>query len=246
MSGRLKGKKALITAAAQGIGRAIAERFAAEGAAVIATDINTDVLGTLKAPEVTTRRLDVLDAAAIEAVEREVGAIDILVNCAGFVHHGTILDCTEKDFEFSSNLNVRGAYRMIRAFLPGMLERQSGTIVNMASIASSIIGVPNRFVYGITKAGLIGLTKSIAADFVKQGIRCNAICPGTVDTPSLGERMRAQGNEQEARKAFIARQPMGRMGAPEEIASLAVYLASDESAFVTGQEFIIDGGWSAT
>ena len=246
MSGRLKGKKALITAAAQGIGRAIAERFAAEGAAVIATDINTDVLGTLKAPEVTTRRLDVLDAAAIEAVEREVGAIDILVNCAGFVHHGTILDCTEKDFEFSSNLNVRGAYRMIRAFLPGMLERQSGTIVNMASIASSIIGVPNRFVYGITKAGLIGLTKSIAADFVKQGIRCNAICPGTVDTPSLGERMRAQGNEQEARKAFIARQPMGRMGAPEEIASLAVYLASDESTFVTGQEFIIDGGWSAT
>ena len=246
MSGRLKGKKALITAAAQGIGRAIAERFAAEGAAVIATDINTDVLGTLKAPEVTTRRLDVLDAAAIEAVEREVGAVDILVNCAGFVHHGTILDCTEKDFEFSSNLNVRGAYRMIRAFLPGMLARQGGTIVNVASIASSIIGVPNRFVYGITKAGLIGLTKSIAADFVKQGIRCNAICPGTVDTPSLGERMRAQGNEQEARKAFIARQPMGRMGAPEEIASLAVYLASDESAFVTGQEFIIDGGWSAT
>jgi len=242
----LEGRVAFVTGSASGIGRAIAERFAAEGAAVIATDINTDVLGTLKAPEVTTRRLDVLDAAAIEAVEREVGAVDILVNCAGFVHHGTILDCTEKDFEFSSNLNVRGAYRMIRAFLPGMLERQSGTIVNMASIASSIIGVPNRFVYGITKAGLIGLTKSIAADFVKQGIRCNAICPGTVDTPSLGERMRAQGNEQEARKAFIARQPMGRMGAPEEIASLAVYLASDESAFVTGQEFIIDGGWSAT
>ena len=246
MSGRLNGKKAFITAAAQGIGRAVAERFAAEGATVIATDINMEVLGALKAPSLSTRRLDVLDAAAIEAAEKEAGAIDILVNCAGFVHHGTILDCTEKDFEFSTHLNVRSAYRMIRAFLPGMLARQGGTIVNVASIASSIIGVPNRFVYGITKAGLIGLTKSIAADFVKQGIRCNAICPGTVDTPSLGERMRAQGNEQEARKAFIARQPMGRMGAPEEIASLAVYLASDESAFVTGQEFVIDGGWSAT
>jgi 2-keto-3-deoxy-L-fuconate dehydrogenase len=245
MSGRLKGKKALITAAAQGIGRATAERFAAEGAAVIATDINMEVLGTLKAPHLTTRRLDVLDAAAIEAAEKEIGPVDILVNCAGFVHHGTILDCADKDFDFSTNLNVRAAYRMIRAFLPAMLARQNGAIVNIASIAGSIIGVPNRFIYGVTKAGLIGLTKAIAVDFVKQGIRCNAICPGTVETPSLGERIRALGNEEETRKAFIARQPMGRLGSPEEIASMAVYLASDESAFVTGQEFIIDGGWTA-
>ncbi|WP_119304848.1 SDR family oxidoreductase [Dongia deserti] len=245
MSGRLKGKKALITAAAQGIGRATAEKFAAEGASVIATDINMEVLNTLKAPQLTTRRLDVLDAGAIELAEKEIGAIDVLVNCAGFVHHGTILDCAEKDFDFSTNLNVRAAYRMIRAFLPGMLARQKGAIVNVASIAGSIIGVPNRFVYGVTKAGLIGLTKSIAVDFVKQGIRCNAICPGTVETPSLGERIRALGNEEEARKAFIARQPMGRLGAPDEIAALALYLASDESAFVTGQEFIIDGGWTA-
>jgi 2-keto-3-deoxy-L-fuconate dehydrogenase len=245
MSGRLKGKKALITAAAQGIGRATAEKFAAEGATVIATDINMEVLGTLKGSHLTTRRLDVLEAAAIEAAEKEVGAIDILVNCAGFVHHGTILDCAEKDFDFSTSLNVRAAYRMIRAFLPGMLARQKGAIVNIASIAGSIIGVPNRFVYGVTKAGLIGLTKSIAVDFVKQGIRCNAICPGTVETPSLGERIRAMGDEEEARKAFIARQPMGRLGSPEEIASMALYLASDEAAFVTGQEFIIDGGWTA-
>ena len=245
MSGRLKGKTALITAAAQGIGRATAECFAAEGARVIATDVNMEVLGTLKGPNLTTRRLDVLDSAAIAAAQKEIGDIDILMNCAGFVHHGTILDCEEKDFDFSTSLNVRAAYRMIRAFLPGMLARQQGTIVNVSSIAGSIIGVPNRFIYGVTKAALLGLTKSVAVEYVKQGIRCNAICPGTVETPSLGERIKALGNEEEARKAFIARQPMGRLGKAEEIAALALYLASDESAFVTGQEFVIDGGWTA-
>jgi 2-keto-3-deoxy-L-fuconate dehydrogenase len=224
MSGRLDGKRVLITAAAQGIGRAIAERFAAEGAGVVATDINMEALGTLMAPRLTTRRLDVL------------------VNCAGHVHHGSILDCEEKDFEFSTSLNVRAAYRMIRAFLPGMLARRKGTIVNIASVASSIAGVPDRFIYGTTKAGLIGLTKSVAKDFVASGIRCNAICPGTVHTPSLEQRMAARGDIDEARKAFIARQPMGRLGTAEEIAALGVYLASDESAFVTGAEFIIDGG----
>ncbi len=245
MSERLKGRTALITAAAQGIGRATAERFAAEGARVIATDINMEVLGTLKGPNLTTRRLDVLDPAAVTAAEKEIGAIDVLVNCAGFVHHGTILDCEEKDFDFSTNLNVRAAYRMVRAFLPGMLARKSGTIVNISSIASSIAGVPNRFIYGTTKAGLIGLSKAVAVDFVTQGIRCNAICPGTVETPSLEQRMAARGDVAEARKAFIARQPMGRLGTAGEIAALALYLASDESAFVTGQEFIIDGGWTA-
>jgi len=245
MSARLNGKTVLITAAAQGIGRAIAERFAAEGARVIATDINMDVLGTLKAANLTTRRLDVLDFAAVTAAEKEIGSIDVLVNCAGFVHHGTILDCEEKDFDFSTNLNVRAAYRMIRAFLPGMLARKGGTIVNISSIASSIAGVPNRFIYGTTKAGLIGLSKAVAVDFVTQGIRCNAICPGTVETPSLEQRMAARGDVAEARKAFIARQPMGRLGKAEEIAALALYLASDESAFVTGQEFVIDGGWTA-
>jgi 2-keto-3-deoxy-L-fuconate dehydrogenase len=245
MSGRLDGKKVLITAAAQGIGRATAERFAAEGATVIATDINMEVLGTLKGANVATRRLDVLDAAAITAAEKEIGAIDVLVNCAGYVHHGSILDCEEKDFDFSTNLNVRAAYRMIRAFLPGMLTRRKGTIVNVGSIASSIIGVPNRFIYGVTKAALLGLTKSVAVEYVTKGIRCNAICPGTVETPSLGERIKALGNEEEARKAFVARQPMGRLGTADEIAALALYLASDESGFVTGQEFVIDGGWTA-
>jgi 2-dehydro-3-deoxy-L-fuconate 4-dehydrogenase len=245
MSGRLDGKRVLITAAAQGIGRATAEKFAGEGATVIATDINMEVLGTLKAPNLTTRKLDVLDPAAIVAAEQEIGAIDVLMNCAGYVHHGSILDCEEKDFDFSTNLNVRAAYRMIRAFLPGMLARRKGTIVNVSSIAGSIIGVPNRFIYGVTKAALLGLTKSIAVEYVTKGIRCNAICPGTVETPSLGDRIRALGNEEEARKAFIARQPMGRLGKAEEIAALALYLASDESGFVTGQEFIIDGGWTA-
>ncbi|HET6157977.1 MAG TPA: SDR family oxidoreductase [Dongiaceae bacterium] len=245
MSRRLDGKKILVTAAAQGIGRATAETFAAEGANVIATDINMEALGTLKAASLTTRKLDVLDLAAITAAAKEIGDIDVLVNCAGFVHHGSILDCEEKDFDFSTNLNVRAAYRIIRAFLPGMLARQKGTIVNIASIAGSIVGVPNRFIYGVTKAALLGLTKSVAVEYVKQGIRCNAICPGTVETPSLGERIKALGNEEEARKAFIARQPMGRLGTAGEIAAMALYLASDESAFVTGQEFIIDGGWTA-
>jgi 2-keto-3-deoxy-L-fuconate dehydrogenase len=245
MGGRLENKTILITAAAQGIGRATAEKFAGEGAKVIATDINMEVLGTLKAPKLTTRKLDVLDPAAITAAEKEIGAIDVLMNCAGYVHHGSILECGEKDFDFSTNLNVRAAYRMIRAFLPGMLARQKGTIVNVSSIAGSIIGVPNRFIYGVTKAALLGLTKSIAVEYVTKGIRCNAICPGTVETPSLGDRIRALGNEEEARKAFIARQPMGRLGKAEEIAALALYLASDESGFVTGQEFIIDGGWTA-
>jgi len=243
MSGRLNGKRILVTAAAQGIGRATAEACVAEGAKVIATDINMNKLGTLEGA--TARRLDVMDLGAIHAAEKEIGAIDVLVNCAGFVHHGTILDCEEKDFDFSTNLNVRAAYRMIRAFLPGMLDRQNGTIVNVSSIASSVIGVPNRFIYGVTKAALIGMTKSIAVEYVTKGIRCNAICPGTVQTPSLEERMAARGDVEEARKAFVARQPMGRLGKAEEIASLAVYLASDESAFVTGQEFIIDGGWTA-
>jgi 2-keto-3-deoxy-L-fuconate dehydrogenase len=245
MSGRLDGKRILVTAAAQGIGRAIAESFAAEGAKVTATDINLEKLGTLKGVGLTTRPLDVLDAGAIVAAAKELGEIDVLVNCAGFVHHGTILDCEEKDFDFSTNLNVRAAYRMIRAFLPGMLGRGGGNIINVSSIASSIIGVPNRFIYGVTKAALLGLTKSVAVEYVTKGIRCNAICPGTVETPSLGERIKALGNEEEARKAFIARQPMGRLGRAEEIAALALYLASDESAFVTGQEFIIDGGWTA-
>lgn len=245
MSGRLNGKTILVTAAAQGIGRAIAERFVAEGAKVIATDINLEKLGTLAGGNLATRRLDVMDGAAILAAEREIGAIDVLVNCAGYVHHGSILECEEKDFDFSTNLNVRAAYRLIRAFLPGMLERKGGNIVNVASIASSIIGVPNRFIYGVTKAALLGLTKSVAVEYVTKGIRCNAICPGTVETPSLGERIKALGNEEEARKAFIARQPMGRLGTAEEIAAMALYLASDEAAFVTGQEFIIDGGWTA-
>jgi 2-keto-3-deoxy-L-fuconate dehydrogenase len=243
MSGRLNGKRILVTAAAQGIGRATAEACIAEGAKVIATDINMDKLGTLTGA--ATQRLDVMDLSAINAAENEIGAIDVLINCAGFVHHGTILECEEKDFDFSTNLNVRAAYRMIRAFLPGMLDRQNGTIVNVSSIASSVIGVPNRFIYGVTKAALIGLTKSIAVEYVTKGIRCNAICPGTVHTPSLEERMSALGDMEQARKAFVARQPMGRLGRPEEIASLAVYLASDEAAFVTGQEFIIDGGWTA-
>ena len=249
MSGRLNGKKILVTAAAQGIGRAIAERFAAEGATVIATDINMEVLGTLKAANVTTRRLDVLDLAAVAAAEKEIGAIDVLVNCAGFVHHGTILDCEEKDFDFSTNLNVRAAYRMIRAFLPGMLAHGGGSIVNIASVAGSVKGVANRFVYGASKAAVIGLTKAVAADFMTRGIRCNAICPGTVDSPSLAGRIRNQAkasgkSEDEVRAQFVGRQPMGRLGTVDEIAALAVYLASDEAAFTTGSVMIADGGMS--
>lgn len=239
MSGRLSGKRCVITAAAQGIGRASAELFAAEGAEVVATDIDEAKLAGLAGCR--TERLDVTDAAAIEAFARRHGAIDVLFNCAGYVHHGTILETTEQDWDFSFDLNVRSMFRLTRAFLPAMLARGHGNIVNMASVAGSVKGVPNRFVYGASKAAVIGLTKSIAIDFVTRGIRCNAICPGTVETPSLGERIAAQGDVEKARAAFIARQPMGRLGTPQEIAWLAVYLASDESAYTTGALHIIDG-----
>ena len=243
MNGRLYGKKALVTAAAQGIGRATAEMFAAEGASVWATDLNFDKLTELSEVDgIITRCLDVTDGASISRAAAEIGPLDVLVNCAGFVHAGTILECNEQDYAFSFDLNVRSAYRMIRAYLPGMLEQGGGAIVNMSSVASSISGVPNRFIYGTTKAALIGLTKSVAADFVARGIRCNAVCPGTVQSPSLDQRINALPDPEEARKAFIARQPMGRIGKTEEIAALCVYLASDEAAYVTGQQFIIDGG----
>ena len=243
MTGRLQGKKALVTAAAQGIGRAIAEKFAAEGASVLATDINMEALSGLDGmANVTTRGLDVTDADAVKTVAAEAGPLDVLVNCAGFVHHGTILECEEADYDFSFDINVRGAYRMIRATLPGMLESGGGSIVNIASVASSIMGVPNRFIYGTTKAAVLGLTKSVAKDFVGKGVRCNAICPGTVDTPSLHDRINAFPDPAAARKDFIARQPMGRLGTAEEIASMALYLASDDTVFMTGQWVAIDGG----
>ena len=241
-TGRLAGKRVLVTAAGQGIGRAAANAMAREGAHVIATDINADVLKDFSGGE--THCLDVTDATAISVFAAKVGTIDVLFNCAGFVHNGTILDCDEEAWDFSMSLNAKGAYRMARAFLPAMIAAGSGNIINMSSVASSVIGVPNRFVYGVSKAAVIGLTRSIAADFVTQGIRCNAICPGTVETPSLDERMRAQGNYDEARAAFLARQPMGRIGRPEEIAELVVYLASDAAGFMTGSIINIDGGWS--
>lgn len=238
--GRLAGKTALITAAGQGIGRASAELFRDEGAAVIATDRDLGLLADLAGCR--TAALDITDKAAIEALAGELRAVDVLFNCAGYVHHGTILDCDEAAWAFSVDLNVTGMYRMCKAFLPAMLANGGGSIVNMASVAGSVKGVVNRFVYGTTKAAVIGLTKSIAADFVGRGIRCNAICPGTVETPSLEERIRAQGDYDQARAAFIARQPMGRLGKPDEIAALALYLASDESAYTTGQTHVIDGG----
>lgn len=240
MTGRLNGKTALVTAAGQGIGRAIAERFVAEGARVTATDLDAAKLAGLEGADV--RALDVTDAAAVADVVAAAGSVDVLVNCAGFVHHGTILDCEESDWDFSFDLNVKSMYRTIRAALPGMLERGSGSIVNIASIASSVKGIPFRFVYGASKAAVIGLTKAVAADYVTTGIRCNAICPGTIQSPSLDERIAAFDDPVEARKAFIARQPMGRLGAPEEIAAMAVYLASDESAFTTGTTMVVDGG----
>ena len=242
--GRLAGKTALVTAAAQGIGRATAEAFAREGAKVVATDVNDKALAALPAA-IQKRRIDVTDAAAIEALARELGAVDVLFNCAGYVHQGTILDCTEKDWDFSFALNVRSMYLVIRAFLPAMLASgRGGSIINMSSVVSSIKGAPNRFAYGATKAAIIGLTKSVAADYIKQGIRCNAICPGTVATPSLDQRIAALGGGAEVREAFVGRQPLGRLGRPEEIASLAVYLASDESAFTTGATHVIDGGFA--
>ena len=238
----LAGKVALVTAAAQGIGRATAERFAEAGARVVATDINADLLAGLQGCDV--RLLDVTDSAAVAALAKELGAVDALFNCAGFVHHGTVLECGEDAWDFSFNLNAKAMYRTIRAFLPAMLAAGGASIINMASVASSLKGVPNRFAYGASKAAVIGLTKAVAADFVAQGIRCNAICPGTVDTPSLQERLRATGDYEQAFKDFTARQPLGRLGTAAEIAELALYLASDSSAYTTGQCHVIDGGWA--
>jgi len=241
---RLKAKKAVLTASGQGIGRAVAEAFVREGAVVMATDIDEKLLAGLTGAQ--TRRLDVTDGDAVAALAAEFGPVDILFNCAGFVHHGSILDCEEKDWDFSFDLNVKSMYRTIRAFLPGMLAKGRGSIVNVASVASSLKAVPNRFAYSASKAAVIGLTKAVAADFVARGIRCNAICPGTVESPSLQARIKALGGDPvQVRKAFVARQPMGRIGTPEEIAHLAVYLASDEASFTTGTTQIIDGGWNA-
>jgi 2-keto-3-deoxy-L-fuconate dehydrogenase len=251
MGARLGGKVALITAAGQGIGRASALRFAAEGATVWGTDINPATLETLQAEcpgaktgALKTRVLDVRDTAAVNALVAEVGTLDVLFNCAGYVHQGDIFACSEADWDFSFDLNVKSMYRTCRAVLPGMIAAGKGSIVNMSSAASSLKAAPNRFVYGSTKAAVLGLTKAIAVDVVAKGVRCNAICPGTIDTPSLADRIAAQGDVVAARAAFLARQAMGRLGTPEEIANLAVYLASDESSFTTGQAFLIDGGWT--
>ena len=248
MPGRLHGKTAFITAAAQGIGRATALAYAAEGARVIATDVNEAGLASLAGPSVTVHRLDATDADDIVRVAAQAGPVDVLFNCAGFVHQGTVLDATEAEWDFAFTLNVRSMFRTMRAFLPGMADRGGGSIINMASAASSIKGAPNRFVYGATKAAVIGMTRSVAADFVKQGVRCNAICPGTVQTPSLDDRIAANaaaaGSLEAARTGFIARQAMGRLGTPEEIAAMAVYLGSDETKFITGQSLVIDGGWT--
>jgi 2-keto-3-deoxy-L-fuconate dehydrogenase len=243
MAGRLAGKTALITAAGQGMGRGAAAAFAREGARVWATDINPRTLGEIEGKDgIRTRVLDVTDEAAIARTAKEVGDIDVLFNCAGIVHGGTILDCTPQDWELAFKVNVKSMYLVTRAFLPGMLKKGRGSIINMASVASSIRGLPNRFVYGATKAAVIGLTKSIAADYVAKGIRCNAICPGTVDTPSLQGRINAQADPVQARKDFIARQPMGRLGTVEDITGILVFLASDESLFATGNAYSIDGG----
>ncbi|MBM3643929.1 MAG: SDR family oxidoreductase [Alphaproteobacteria bacterium] len=242
---RLKGKTAFVTAAGQGIGQATARAFAAEGASVVATDVDAAKLDALKGVTgIRLRALDVLDKAAIETAARDAGPVDVLFNCAGFVHHGSVLDATDQQWEFALNLNVRSMFWTIQAFLPGMVERGGGSIVNMSSAASSIKGAALRFVYGTTKAAVIGLTKSVAADFVKQGVRCNAICPGTVQTPSLDDRISALGGGGDARQFFLQRQPTGRFGSAAEVASLAVYLGSDESAFTTGTTHVIDGGWS--
>ena len=247
MNDRLAGKVALVTAAAQGIGRAIAEAFAEAGARVIATDIALEKMSDLKGAEIC--RLDVCDPAAIESLAAAVVPLDVLVNAAGFVHSGTILDCSETDWDRSFNLNVKSMHRTIRAFLPGMMAKGSGSIVNVASVASSFHAVPNRYVYASTKAAVIGLTKAVACDFLRHGIRANAICPGTIMTPSLAERMEAQAAQtgktvEVVHREFLARQPSGRLGSAREVAMLAVYLASDESSFTTGAVHVIDGGWT--
>jgi 2-keto-3-deoxy-L-fuconate dehydrogenase len=241
MTGRLQGKVALVTAAARGIGRATVELYVREGARVIATDRDLDALEGLEGAEL--RMLDVTDPDAVLALAAEIGPVDILANIAGVVHAGTILDCTEEEWDQAVSINMTAMFRTIRAVLPGMLARGGGAIVNVSSIASSVKGIPNRFAYGATKAGVIGLTKAVAADFVGQGVRCNAICPGTIDTPSLQQRLHDTGDYAAAQAAFVARQPMGRLGRAEEIAKLALYLGSDESSFTTGAVHVIDGGW---
>lgn len=245
MSGRLAGKTALVTAAGQGIGRATAVMYAAEGARVFATDINAETLSTLDSIDgIETFVFDVTDAGQIGPALDRTGPLDVLMNCAGYVHAGSILDCTEEDWDFAFTLNCRAMFRLMKAAIPGMLEKGKGSIINMSSVASSLKGVPNRFVYTASKAAVLGMTKSVAAEFVTKGIRCNAICPGTVDSPSLHERLRATGDYDKAWTEFVARQPMGRVGEAEEVAALATYLASDESAFTTGQAHVIDGGWT--
>jgi 2-keto-3-deoxy-L-fuconate dehydrogenase len=245
--GQLTGRIVVVTAAGQGIGRAATLACAKAGAIVIATDLDNEKLKSLAEVEgVTTYRLDVTDGAAITAFANAVSAPNALFNCAGFVHNGTILECDEDAFSFSVDLNVRAMYRMMRAFLPGMLANGGGSIINMASVASTIIAAPNRFVYGATKAAVIGMTKSVAADFVTKNIRANAICPGTIESPSLQDRMRAQDDYDAARASFVARQPMGRLGTPEEVANLVVFLASDESSLITGTAIAVDGGWTNT
>ena len=244
-SKRLAGKTAFITAAGQGIGRATVEAYIREGAKVTACDINQEVLDELASIEgVTAINLDVTDPTLVEKVVKSTGPVDILFNCAGFVHSGTILECDEDDWDFSFTLNCKAMYRLSRLFIPGMLEKGKGSIINMSSAASSVKGVPNRFAYTASKAAVIGMTKSIAADFITNNIRCNAICPATVESPSMHQRLRDTGDYESALAAFIARQPMGRIGTAEEMAALAVYLGSDESAFTTGQAHVIDGGWA--
>jgi 2-keto-3-deoxy-L-fuconate dehydrogenase len=244
--GSLSGKTAFVTAAGQGIGRATALAFAAAGAVVVATDVDTSKLAGLESDAIRTRGLDVLDAAAIEAAAQAAGTVDILFNCAGVVHQGTLLEATEADWSLAFELNCRSMFRTMQAFLPGMLTRGRGSILNMASVASSVKGVPNRFIYSASKAAVVGMTRSVATDYVTQGIRCNCLCPGTVGTPSLDERIAANaaaaGSVEAARAAFVARQPMGRLGTPQEIAALAVYLSGDDAQFITGQAVVIDGG----